>query len=183
MCMGLARHWASSSFHLSFNRATVLADTGTSSPSSPHTARSKSPSERPCRYNLGISAATGSRTPPRCCAPVASSSVSFPNSASASGVWHIRSGSRCPVRVRPASRLRPSQKLRHLLLQQLLDQPLDRLLTQSSSPRPGPRCRPGGRRQLRGLQVRDRRRSARPVATRRHLLSWLRRRAPERACT
>ena len=55
---GRLRHWASSSFHLSSNRATVLADTGASSPSSPRKARSKSPSDRPCRYSSGINSAT-----------------------------------------------------------------------------------------------------------------------------
>ena len=54
----LACHSASSAFHLSLSRATVLADTGASSPSSPRTARSKSPSERPCRYNSGINSDT-----------------------------------------------------------------------------------------------------------------------------
>ena len=54
---GRLRHWASSSFHLDFNRATVLADTGASSPSSPRKARSKSPSDRPCKYSSGISSA------------------------------------------------------------------------------------------------------------------------------
>ena len=37
---------------------TLLADTGASSPSSPRKARSKSPSDRPCRYSSGINSAT-----------------------------------------------------------------------------------------------------------------------------
>ena len=52
------RHSASSAFHLSFRRDTVLADNGASSPNSPRSARSKSPSDSPWSYSFGINSET-----------------------------------------------------------------------------------------------------------------------------
>jgi len=44
--------------HCSFRRATVAADAGASSPSSPRRAKLKSPSASPCRYSSGNSSET-----------------------------------------------------------------------------------------------------------------------------